>query len=181
MQQFAAVCHPERAETNMAAVLKELSGGQTPNRVICCGHSLGGALATLGQLFALCPVAQYHSVYTAVQSCRLSGLMCSLRLSQLMFVLSVYLAACPSCVSFTSANCCFAFLACSEAQTGEVGGAGAAWAALEYPDADIRCITFGSPRVANKVFGRAFSALVGTSLRLVHGFDPVPSLPPSLM
>ncbi len=58
---------------------------------------------------------------------------------------------------------------------------GAAWAALEYPDADIRCITFGSPRVANKVFGKAFNALVGTSLRLVHGFDPVPSLPPSLM
>ena len=59
--------------------------------------------------------------------------------------------------------------------------AGAAWAALEYPDADIRCITFGSPRVANKVFGKAFNALVGTSLRLVHGFDPIPSLPPSLM
>ena len=57
---------------------------------------------------------------------------------------------------------------------------GAAWAAVEYPDADIRCITFGSPRVANKVFGKAFSALVGTSLRLVHGFDPVPALPPSL-
>ncbi|DBA97135.1 hypothetical protein WJX77_011944 [Trebouxia sp. C0004] len=105
MQQFAAVCHPDRSETNMAAVLKELSGGQTPNRVICTGHSLGGALATLG----------------------------------------------------------------------------AAWAALEYPDADIRCITFGSPRVANKVFGKAFNALVGTSLRLVHGFDPIPSLPPSLM
>ncbi|DBA97134.1 TPA: hypothetical protein ACH3X1_014902 [Trebouxia sp. C0004] len=105
MQQFAAVCNPEKPETNMAAVLKELSGGQTPNRVICTGHSLGGALATLG----------------------------------------------------------------------------AAWSALEYPDADIRCITFGSPRVANKVFGKAFNALVGTSLRLVHGFDPVPSLPPSLM
>ncbi|KAA6428011.1 MAG: alpha beta-hydrolase [Trebouxia sp. A1-2] len=105
MQQFAAVCNPEKPETNMAAVLKELSGGQIPNRVICTGHSLGGALATLG----------------------------------------------------------------------------AAWAALEYPDADIRCITFGSPRVANKVFGKAFNALVGTSLRLVHGFDPVPSLPPSLM
>ncbi len=41
MQQFAAVCHPDRSETNMAAVLKELSGGQTPNRVICTGHSLG--------------------------------------------------------------------------------------------------------------------------------------------
>ena len=58
---------------------------------------------------------------------------------------------------------------------------GAAWAAVEYPDADISCITFGSPRVANKVFGKAFNALVGTSLRLVHGFDPVPALPPSLM
>ena len=64
---------------------------------------------------------------------------------------------------------------------GHFGYAGAAWAALEYPDADIRCITFGSPRVANKVFGKAFHALVGTSLRLVHGFDPIPSLPPSLM
>ena len=48
LQQFAAVCHPDRSETNMAAVLKELSGGQTPTRVICTGHSLGGALATLG-------------------------------------------------------------------------------------------------------------------------------------
>lgn len=48
MQQFAGVCNPNRSETNMAAVLKELSGGQTPSRVICCGHSLGGALATLG-------------------------------------------------------------------------------------------------------------------------------------
>ena len=48
MQQFAAVCNPDKPDTNIAAVLKELSGGQTPNRVICCGHSLGGALATLG-------------------------------------------------------------------------------------------------------------------------------------
>ena len=48
IQQFAAVCDPDRADTNMAAVLKQLSGGRTPSRVICCGHSLGGALATLG-------------------------------------------------------------------------------------------------------------------------------------
>ena len=39
----------------MAAVLKELSGGQTPNRVICCGHSLGGALATLGKCMPAVP------------------------------------------------------------------------------------------------------------------------------
>lgn len=56
LQQFAAVCHPERSETNMAAVLRELSGSQTPTRVICTGHSLGGALATLG----LHCFAQYH-------------------------------------------------------------------------------------------------------------------------
>ncbi len=64
MQQFAAVCHPDRSETNMAAVLKELSGGQTPNRVICTGHSLGGALATLGQLLCCavlcCAVLSSH-------------------------------------------------------------------------------------------------------------------------
>ncbi len=75
--------------------------------------------------------------------------------------------------------CCLPIL--TNDQLMDCRATGAAWAALEYPDADIRCITFGSPRVANKVFGKAFNALVGTSLRLVHGFDPVPSLPPSLM
>ena len=59
--------------------------------------------------------------------------------------------------------------------------AGATWATLEYPQADIRCITFGSPRVGNKAFKRAFQTLVGTSLRLVHGGDPVPVLPPAFV
>ena len=44
-----------------------------------------------------------------------------------------------------------------------------------------RCITFGSPRVGNLAFQRAFHSLVGTSLRLVHGRDPVPSVPPAVM
>lgn len=50
------MCNPDRSDTNLAAVLKELSGGRTPTRVICCGHSLGGALATLGEFTctALC-------------------------------------------------------------------------------------------------------------------------------
>lgn len=55
--------------------------------------------------------------------------------------------------------------------------AGAAWAAIEYPDADVRCITFGSPRVANRKFKKAFHGLVGTSLRLAYGGDPVPNFP----
>lgn len=45
----------------------------------------------------------------------------------------------------------------------------------------MRCITFGSPRVGNRPFKKAFHSLVGTSLRLVYGRDPVPVLPPSLV
>ena len=61
------------------------------------------------------------------------------------------------------------------------GIAGAAWAALQWSQADVRCITFGSPRVGNRPFKRAFHSLVGTSLRLVYGSDPVPVLPPSFV
>lgn len=41
----------------------------------------------------------------------------------------------------------------------------------------MRCITFGSPRVANRKFKKAFHGLVGTSLRLAYGGDPVPNFP----
>ena len=49
MQQFAAVSSMAKPEDNLAEVINQLSGGQDPNRVLCCGHSLGGALATLGE------------------------------------------------------------------------------------------------------------------------------------
>ncbi|KAK9813912.1 hypothetical protein WJX73_004505 [Symbiochloris irregularis] len=104
LQQFVGVCQPHKPHHDLAAVLMQLSGGKAPTRVICTGHSLGGALATLG----------------------------------------------------------------------------AAWAALQWSKADVRCITFGSPRVANRSFKRAFHSLVGCSLRLVYGRDPVPTLPPSI-
>ncbi|KAK9813966.1 hypothetical protein WJX73_007164 [Symbiochloris irregularis] len=105
MKQFVGVCRPKIAGSDLAAVLLELSGGREPTLVICTGHSLGGALATLG----------------------------------------------------------------------------ASWAALQWTNADVRCCTFGSPRVGNRSFKRAFHSLVGTSLRIVHGHDPVPVLPPSGM
>ncbi|KAK9842880.1 hypothetical protein WJX74_003838 [Apatococcus lobatus] len=104
MQQFAAIVDNQRPEQHIGEVLKKLSGGRRPTRILCTGHSLGGALATLG----------------------------------------------------------------------------ATWAAIEYPSADVRCITFGSPRVGNNKFKRAFHTLVGTSLRIIHGADPVPFMPPSL-
>lgn len=56
MQQFAAVCRPDEPEKNMAKVIEKLSGGKTPTRILCCGHSLGGALATLGTLTSLLPL-----------------------------------------------------------------------------------------------------------------------------
>ena len=49
LQQFAGVCKPHQAESDLAAAVRELSGGRTPTRVLCCGHSLGGALATIGK------------------------------------------------------------------------------------------------------------------------------------
>eukprot|EP00884_Botryococcus_braunii_P010106 jgi/Botrbrau1/19097/Bobra.0077s0011.1 len=103
LQQFSAVVNPDIEDLNIGAVLKKLSGGKIPTRVLCTGHSLGGALATLG----------------------------------------------------------------------------ATWAALEYPTADVRCITFGSPRVGNHKFRNAFHSLVATSIRVVYGADPVPLMPPS--
>ena len=48
LQQFAGVCRPDAPDKNMATVVEQLSNGRTPTRVLCCGHSLGGALATLG-------------------------------------------------------------------------------------------------------------------------------------
>lgn len=48
LQQFAGVCRPDVPEKNMSSVIEQLSGGRIPTRVLCCGHSLGGALATLG-------------------------------------------------------------------------------------------------------------------------------------
>lgn len=48
LQQFAAVVDESRPGMHLGKVLAELSGGRQPNRVLCTGHSLGGALATLG-------------------------------------------------------------------------------------------------------------------------------------
>ncbi len=55
---------------------------------------------------------------------------------------------------------------------------GAVWAGLRYHQADIRCITFGSPRVGNRKFRAAYHAIVGTSIRIINGADPIPDLPP---
>jgi hypothetical protein len=102
MRQFESVTDPAHPERHIGLVLEELSNRCEPTRVLCCGHSLGGALATLGAM----------------------------------------------------------------------------WASYEFPDADIRCITLGSPRVGSFNFSHAAKYLVGCTHRLVHGWDPVPTVPP---
>ena len=60
LQQFAAVIDDEKPHLHLGKALAELSGGRQPNRVICTGHSLGGALATLGA--HLLPISCHASV-----------------------------------------------------------------------------------------------------------------------
>lgn len=54
----------------------------------------------------------------------------------------------------------------------------AVWASFEYPRADIRCVTLGSPRVGNAQFSDAAKYLIGSSYRLMHAWDPIPTVPP---
>lgn len=51
------------------------------------------------------------------------------------------------------------------------------WASFEYPDADVRFYGFGMPKVGNKALCRCFSFLVGHSIRVEHGHDPIPLMP----
>ena len=48
---------------------------------------------------------------------------------------------------------------------------------LQYPDMNITCITFGSPRVGNNDFVNLFDNRVNESHRLVNEDDPVPMGP----
>ena len=62
-----------------------------------------------------------------------------------------------------------------------LGGALATIASLEfalaYPDRDVVCVTFGSPRVGNKTFKEHFDRMVDLSYRFVNERDIVPHAP----
>ncbi|DBA68386.1 TPA: hypothetical protein ACH3X2_013690 [Trebouxia sp. C0005] len=66
--------------------------------------------------------------------------------------------------------------------TGHSLGAGVAslaapWAALQWPGADIRCVTFGNPKPGNQAYSDAFRDLVGRQYRVANHLDVVPELP----
>ena len=48
---------------------------------------------------------------------------------------------------------------------------------LKYPDLNIACITFGSPRVGDSIFATYFNKIVKESYRFVNDNDPVPCIP----
>jgi hypothetical protein len=104
LTHFTGLTSASDKARNIATAVLSLTNGKQPSRAICTGHSMGGALASLG----------------------------------------------------------------------------ATWAALQFPTAEVRCITFGAPRVGNSRFIRAFKTLVGMRMRVVHGADPVPAIPPPL-
>ena len=53
----------------------------------------------------------------------------------------------------------------------------APWAALQWPGADIRCVTFGNPKPGNAAYSAAFLDIVGRQYRLANHMDVVPELP----
>ena len=62
-----------------------------------------------------------------------------------------------------------------------LGGALATIASLDlaahFPLRQVRCVTFGSPRVGDSRFAREFKRYVPHSLRFVHEYDPIPTFP----
>ncbi len=47
----------------------------------------------------------------------------------------------------------------------------------KYPNLNIHCVTFGSPRVGSSYFGKLFNQKVDKSYRFVNDNDPIPLVP----
>lgn len=62
-----------------------------------------------------------------------------------------------------------------------LGGALATIAALKYakkyPELEVNCVTFGSPRVGDPKFAKYFNESVNESYRFVNDNDPIPCVP----
>ena len=63
-----------------------------------------------------------------------------------------------------------------------LGGALAALCALDvqynFPEKDVSCYTYGSPKVGNSDFRQSYDKRVPKTYRFVNSADTVPSLPP---
>lgn len=52
----------------------------------------------------------------------------------------------------------------------------APWVALQFPTADVRCVTFGAPRVGNGAFASVLWITCAYSYRVVVEGDPLPQV-----
>ena len=66
---------------------------------------------------------------------------------------------------------------CGHSLGGALATIGSLYYSFIYPDKDISCVTFGSPRVGNERFAFLFDERISNSIRYVNDNDPIPCVP----
>jgi hypothetical protein len=66
---------------------------------------------------------------------------------------------------------------CGHSLGGALATIGSLYYSFLYPDKDISCVTFGSPRVGDNRFVELFDERISNSLRYVNDNDPIPCVP----
>lgn len=69
---------------------------------------------------------------------------------------------------------------CGHSLGGALATIGSLYYSFQYPEKDIACVTFGSPRVGDSRFVSYFDERISKSIRYVNDNDPVPCLPTRL-
>lgn len=66
---------------------------------------------------------------------------------------------------------------CGHSLGGALATIGSLYYSFLYPDKDIACVTFGSPRVGDSRFVELFDERIEKSIRFVNDNDPIPCVP----
>ena len=66
---------------------------------------------------------------------------------------------------------------CGHSLGGALATIGSLYYSFQYPDKDIACVTFGSPRVGDAQFASYFDERITDSIRYVNDNDPIPCVP----
>jgi hypothetical protein len=66
---------------------------------------------------------------------------------------------------------------CGHSLGGALATIGSLYYSFLYPDKDISCVTFGSPRVGDSRFAELFDERISNSIRYVNDNDPIPCVP----
>lgn len=66
---------------------------------------------------------------------------------------------------------------CGHSLGGALATIGSLYYSFQYPEKNISCVTFGSPRVGDNTFVSYFNERIPNTLRYVNDNDPVPCVP----